>query len=609
MEDPRIKQLNQRAIAAIGMKQYEYAVSLFQTILSIDSNFLPAIDGLKAARVKLLENKGLKKRALAAAFYLLKAAFFEMRNKWDKALEIYQTIDILMPGNLQIVAKLGDIYIRVGMRRKARDNFEQILKMENDNIYALRRLGTIFLEEKDVKTAKDIYDRLAALNPTDPETVREIKDSYSLITIDLSQNKDVLKEKRLDSREFKEDISDGSKKIKALKSRISANPNNLKLREEFINLLIEDGYLDEAITEYKNMAALTDNPEEIRLRMADLLIEKGFLTEAITNLEESISLFPDGPLFYKKLGEIYIRREDTNNAVEIFKKLTTLQPNDVDFRMMLADLHVKGRYFEEAIAELEKVITIDSQNAEAYRVLTNLLIRRGYKDRAKNSLIKLNELKPQDIEAKRNLADIYLGDGNITEAMAKFKEILELNAEDSQAKDKYREIQQRLMREELKGLEAKSNKLEEDKKRIEDIKTQLVDHETLLYQKRIKDNPEDYASRLKLGEIYLSKGLLDKSISELQQVIKKDTANVSALLMLGHCFREKKLLDLAIKQFVRAVEISDVMSEEKKEALYNLAEVYEEMGDKEKAVSYLKQIYEVDISYKDVAKKIEEGYK
>jgi len=47
----------------------------------------------------------------------------------------------------------------------------------------------------------------------------------------------------------------------------------------------------------------------------------------------------------------------------------------------------------------------------------------------------------------------------------------------------------------------------------------------------------------------------------------------------------------------------------KKEIVYNLGLAYERMGDKEKSLNCMKQIYEADYGYKDVATRVESSYK
>jgi hypothetical protein len=46
----------------------------------------------------------------------------------------------------------------------------------------------------------------------------------------------------------------------------------------------------------------------------------------------------------------------------------------------------------------------------------------------------------------------------------------------------------------------------------------------------------------------------------------------------------------------------------KKDIIYNLGLVYDRMGDKEKSLECMKQIYEVDYGYLDVAERVEASY-
>ena len=50
------------------------------------------------------------------------------------------------------------------------------------------------------------------------------------------------------------------------------------------------------------------------------------------------------------------------------------------------------------------------------------------------------------------------------------------------------------------------------------------------------------------------------------------------------------------------------MDATKKEIVYNLGLVYEQMGEAEKSVAAMKQIYEADYGYRDVAARVESSY-
>jgi fibrillarin-like rRNA methylase len=66
---------------------------------------------------------------------------------------------------------------------------------------------------------------------------------------------------------------------------------------------------------------------------------------------------------------------------------------------------------------------------------------------------------------------------------------------------------------------------------------------------------------------------------------------------------------MALQQLETAVSELFSMDENKKNILYELGSIAELMDDKEKAAEYYKQIYAVDIGYKDIADKIESLYK
>jgi len=78
--------------------------------------------------------------------------------------------------------------------------------------------------------------------------------------------------------------------------------------------------------------------------------------------------------------------------------------------------------------------------------------------------------------------------------------------------------------------------------------------------------------------------------------------------VLGCCYGELGMLDLAMKQLEEASREILSMDTMKKEIVYNLGLVYERMGAPDKSLACMKQIYEVDYGYRDVAKRVESSY-
>ncbi len=77
---------------------------------------------------------------------------------------------------------------------------------------------------------------------------------------------------------------------------------------------------------------------------------------------------------------------------------------------------------------------------------------------------------------------------------------------------------------------------------------------------------------------------------------------------MGQSFQKRGMLDFAVKQFTTAKSELLGMDELKKEIVYNLGLAYEALQQPEKALEQFKEIYEHDMSYRDVAQRVEASY-
>ena len=127
-------------------------------------------------------------------------------------------------------------------------------------------------------------------------------------------------------------------------------------------------------------------------------------------------------------------------------------------------------------------------------------------------------------------------------------------------------------------------------------------------KKRVSDNPTDLTLRYELGETLIKAGQFTEAIQELQRAKQNPNVRMRAMNLLGQCYVEKNMLDLAVKQFRDAASETTAMDTTKKDILYRLGLVLEKMGKKDEYIECMKQIYEVDYGYLDVAKRVESSY-
>jgi tetratricopeptide (TPR) repeat protein len=127
-------------------------------------------------------------------------------------------------------------------------------------------------------------------------------------------------------------------------------------------------------------------------------------------------------------------------------------------------------------------------------------------------------------------------------------------------------------------------------------------------KKRVERNPTDLQLRFELGELLLSMGQFNDAIPELQRARQNPNTRLRAMSLLGRCFVQKGMLDMAATQFKSAAAEMFAMDTVKKDTLYDLGLVYEQMGKKEDYLQCMKEIMETDYGYKDVAKRVEASY-
>jgi tetratricopeptide (TPR) repeat protein len=127
-------------------------------------------------------------------------------------------------------------------------------------------------------------------------------------------------------------------------------------------------------------------------------------------------------------------------------------------------------------------------------------------------------------------------------------------------------------------------------------------------RKRAERYPTDLQIKFELGHLYLQAGKLTEAMGEFQKAQANPQRRLAAMAAMGQCLSARGMNDMAAKKFQEALKEKPSFDDEKKDLLYQLGSVLEKMGKKEDAMDQFKQIYEVDIAYKDVATKVESFY-
>jgi tetratricopeptide (TPR) repeat protein len=324
---------------------------------------------------------------------------------------------------------------------------------------------------------------------------------------------------------------------------------------------------------------------------------------------------PTNTKLMHQLALHYITYEQPEKASEVYAAIVKIDPRD-----MLANKGAKDAAARSSIKNQgwgDKDFKSAVKNSEEQNVL-ELLAKKGKTREQSEELLAHFAAKyaeePTNINNVKAIAQLYEELDDLPNALSYYEYALSLNASDVALqrrteilRDKHQDAYITQLEDWLAAY-PDAPEAEEQRKNLAALKQQRAASSISEAKARADRNPTDKALRFDLGQAYFNAEMFTEAIPELQQAKGNPHIRIKAMLMLGRCFERKNMNDLSKSAFIEANKELTIMDNTKKEVLYELANVCEKMGDKENSLEALKEIYNADYGYKDVAKRVESSY-
>ncbi|MDD4870685.1 MAG: tetratricopeptide repeat protein [Kiritimatiellae bacterium] len=331
---------------------------------------------------------------------------------------------------------------------------------------------------------------------------------------------------------------------------------------------------------------------------------------AIQTLEVARDNYDEDPFLIGWLGELYQKVGRTRAARECFEKLCELCPNDPmvikAFKDAIAvDAMNTGKW--EEVAEkggTYQDMIKDKKGAEILEKESKAV--KSEKDVVALIADTLEKIKgePQNINYYRALARLYADTKAYDDAVATLEKAISMSPGDPELDSMMSGIRIAKFDNEIEMLEA----AESD---ADTIAAKRYERESFVFenlQERVQRYPNDLKLRFEWGIKLYENDYVNEAIQQFQLSQRNPKYRSRTLYYLALCFKQKKQLDMATEQLRKAVSEMSAMDDTKKDVLYELGCILEEMGKKEDAMACYKQVYQVDIGYKDISQKIEKAY-
>src|SRR5436190_1466679 len=357
---------------------------------------------------------------------------------------------------------------------------------------------------------------------------------------------------------------------------------------------------------------------QANLALKEAAVAAGWLEIGVFALQTLLEENPRDVKLLHELGLLYHQTGQSDEEVELYNRITEIAPLDAAALRLGKDASARASMstggwtqaesYRELIKDKDVAISLEQQSRMQ---LTGEALEQQIAE-----LQARQQAEPQNVDLTRRLGALLEQKDDIESAIKWYQRAVDLTGgRDAGLIRKLSDLKMRGAERDIAAheefLAGHQKKDAVHAKKTEELQAAKKKRAGILIEetkKQLERNPTDLQLRFELGEHLVSGQRFREAVPELQRARQNPNARLKAMNLLGVCYRELGMLDLAVKQLEDGAKEILTMDAIKKEIVYNLGIVYEKMGESAKSLNCMKQIYEADYGYKDVAERVERSY-
>lgn len=362
---------------------------------------------------------------------------------------------------------------------------------------------------------------------------------------------------------------------------------------------------------------------------ADAALEAGYRQRAIATLEDIKTMAAGGntkqlTTVFRKLANAYEAENKISEAMDVWQLVVKANPGDRDATLKIRDLSAKTmtKKITDATAgggrgDVARRAQTDEQRKETDRLSRDASDIKSDADLKAAIDDKLADLekRPDDPKIYESLGDLHKRSSNYPEAKKAYEMAREKDPNNRSYLFKLHDLEIWKMMNSLRELEQKV-KAKDPAAQAQYKKDRLAFAEYRLksYLEREKAYSTDSSIRFILGQIYQDlavekqeKSFYADAIERFQSTLQDPKFKIESGLRMGQCFSAKGQYDLAIKRLEETLKALPELKDDRwKNLKYWLSDTLQKADRPDEAKKVFTEIYEVDVKFKDVAKRLDE---
>ncbi len=431
------------------------------------------MDSAAIAYEKLIQKDSSDVQAL---FFL--ASIYE-QNKPTKALEIYKKIIELNGPDWNVLARVAEIYNRLGNAEESVKSVEELSAIDPSNLDLQKLVVETYLKAKKYDSALKRVEELLKLFPDDVALIElkgqiylqqdnwtEAAKQFSLLLENPKINLDA--KIRVGSIYFIQSVKDSTllPTVKEMFAKLDNDTTDWQIKMFLGEIALREKRDSVAMHYFKQVTDLAKWNGEAYARLGGLYFDNKKYADAINLLEDAVMSFPDDfainlilglslsqsnnfieaePYLQKSvelnpkdinalsaLGYTLSRLNQNNDAIIYLTKALVLEPNNVDLLGTLGLIYNEQKRFNECDSIYSKALEIDSANALVLNNFAYSLSERGIElQRALKMVSIAVEKDPKNPSYLDTIGWVYYQLGNYESAEINIRKAIDAEPDNS----------------------------------------------------------------------------------------------------------------------------------------------------------------------------------
>lgn len=320
---------------------------------------------------------------------------YALQGKIPAAIDEYRKVVSADPGDLTTVNTLGDLYVRAGRIQDAISNFSRIANSYREGGFTLKAIAML--------------KKISKLDPTNVETAMKLANLYSQQGLLVEARQQYLHVADAYAR-----AGQTRKALEAYQKIADLDPSNTSVR-----MKLGEIYSREGMTEQAHEAFIIAGAEFLR---------KGDTEQALNANLKAIVINPDSRQALTAIATIYTQQGQTDRAINVLCEAFERNPGDIELLTILGRTYLSAGMMDDAERTFLSLVELDRNRyhyllevgrrflqigdldraAEQIDGCIDVLIAKREEDKAIDFLRRVLDREINHVGALKRLAQIFL---------------------------------------------------------------------------------------------------------------------------------------------------------------------------------------------------------